>query len=75
MPRKGKKVKQLLDYLQVKEAIAALKTALMQKEEASDLFGQERGEQLQGILGSIKLIYRRVIFCMVRHSELLLCWI
>lgn len=53
VPRGGQKVEQALDHQQVKESIAVLKTALVKKEEASDLFGQERGEQLQGILGSI----------------------
>ena len=53
VPKQDHKIKQALDHPQAKEAIAVLKTVLMKKEEASDLFGQERGEQLQGILGSI----------------------
>jgi prophage maintenance system killer protein len=53
VPGHSHKVEQALDHQQVQEAIGVLKTALMKKEEASDLFGLERNEQLQGILGSI----------------------
>ena len=39
---------------QAHAAIAALKVGLMQKGEASDLFGLERGDGLAGILGNIE---------------------
>lgn len=53
LPKEKKKTKQQLDYPQVVNAITALKQELMAKGEASDLFGQERDNHLQGILGNI----------------------
>lgn len=44
----------VLDYGCVNEAIAVLKTSLMKRHEASDLFGQEYGDHLAGIIGSIE---------------------
>jgi virulence RhuM family protein/Fic/DOC family protein len=43
-----------LTLRQAHAAIAALKVGLMQKGEASDLFGLERGDGLAGILGNIE---------------------
>lgn len=53
LPQKSNRAERALDYRQAKDAIAALKTELIRKREASDLLGQERGEYLQGILGNI----------------------
>ncbi len=53
VPKEKKATKQPLDYHQVKAAIATLKAELVTKKEASELFGQERGKHLQGILGNI----------------------
>ncbi|MEE4240762.1 MAG: Fic family protein, partial [Desulfopila sp.] len=53
LPKEKRKVKQQLDYQQAIEAITALKKELIAREEASDLFGQERDKHLQGILGNI----------------------
>lgn len=44
----------VLDYARARVAIAELKAALFARSEATDLFGHERGEGLQGILGSIE---------------------
>jgi len=44
----------VLDYETASAAISELKTALLHRGEATDLFGRERGEALQGILGSIE---------------------
>lgn len=53
VPKEKKATKQPLDYQQAKAAIATLKAELVTKKEASELFGQERGKHLQGILGNI----------------------
>lgn len=44
----------VLDYATARAAIDDLKAALLAREEATDLFGRERGEGLHGILGSIE---------------------
>ncbi len=44
---------ELLEIDEVRAAIAGLKAELMRKGEASDLFGQERGEGLAAILGAV----------------------
>ncbi len=41
------------DYSRTKKAIATLKAELIEHGEASELFGQERDQHLQGILGNI----------------------
>lgn len=53
VPKEKKAAKQPLDYHQAKATIATLKAELVTKKEASELFGQERGKHLQGILGNI----------------------
>jgi hypothetical protein len=53
LPKTKTPVKQVLTYQQAQKAISTLKSELVRREEASDLFGQERAEHLQGILGSI----------------------
>lgn len=42
-----------LDYQQVSAAIVTLRSELRGRGEAGDLFGQERGQHLQGILGTL----------------------
>ncbi|HEU0187115.1 MAG TPA: virulence protein RhuM/Fic/DOC family protein [Gallionellaceae bacterium] len=44
----------VLDYVRAVTAIAQIKSELMERGEATPLFGQERGEALQGILGNIE---------------------
>ena len=44
----------VLDLTEVRPAIAALKQELLTKNEATDIFGQERGDGLAGILGAIQ---------------------
>jgi hypothetical protein len=44
----------ILAYEEAKVAIVGLKRDLRKRQEATDLFGQERGETLAGILGSIE---------------------
>ncbi len=44
----------VLDYTKASFAITELKRALLERGEATDLFGRERGEGLQSILGSIE---------------------
>ena len=44
---------QSLDYDQAIEVIVTLKKELIKRQEAGDLFGQERDQHLQGILGNI----------------------
>jgi len=44
----------VLDYAQAHTAIDELKSALLMRGEATDLFGREREEAIQGILGSIE---------------------
>lgn len=53
LPKTKTPVKQVLSYQQAQKAISTLKSELVRREEASALFGQERAEHLQGILGSI----------------------
>ena len=43
----------ILDYAQAKNAIAKLKKELMQKGEASELFGREKAGEFDGIIGNI----------------------
>lgn len=44
----------VLDYATARAAIDDLKAALLARDEATELFGRERGEGLHGILGSIE---------------------
>ncbi|MBI5755121.1 virulence protein RhuM/Fic/DOC family protein [Candidatus Peregrinibacteria bacterium] len=48
--QKGKKTKFVLKYEDCVKIIAELKKALIAKKEAGDLFGQERGGNLEGII-------------------------
>lgn len=53
LPPGGQGAGKALAYNQVKTAITTLKSELLERGEAGDLFGQERGQQLQGILGNL----------------------
>lgn len=50
---KGAKTIFILQYDTAREIIKKIKKELIEKKEAGDLFGQEYGEKLKGILGSI----------------------
>lgn len=54
IPENRHPAKTSLSFDQTREAIATLKARLLERGEASALFGQERGAQLAGILGSIE---------------------
>ncbi len=54
IPKRRKGARVAFDYPRAREAIDTLKARLMERREAAALFGQERGEQLAGILGSIE---------------------
>ena len=53
LPKDCHPLRKSLDYEKAKEALASLKSELMERQEAGDLFGQERDQHLQGILGNI----------------------
>jgi len=53
LPKARHTASKSLDYPQVSAAITALKAELLGRGEAGDLFGQERGQHLQGILGNL----------------------
>ncbi len=53
VPSKSKKVKSNIDFDLAVRAIGELKKQLIKKDEASDLFGNQRSEMLQGILGNL----------------------
>ena len=53
LPAERHSTEKSLDYERAKEAITTLKAELIEHGEASGLFGQEQGQQLQGILGNI----------------------
>jgi Virulence protein RhuM family len=53
-PERPVKPKAQLNLSDAHAAIAELKTSLTERGESSDLFGQERGDQLSGILGAIE---------------------
>jgi prophage maintenance system killer protein len=54
IPERRRPARIVIDYARAREAINTLKARLMEKGEATALFGQERGEQLAGLLGSIE---------------------
>lgn len=54
VPERRKPARIALDYPRARAAIDALKARLMERGEATPLFGQQRNEQLAGILGSIE---------------------
>jgi prophage maintenance system killer protein len=54
VPERRRPARVAIDYARARENINTLKARLMEKGEASNLFGQERTEQLIGILGAIE---------------------
>ncbi len=54
LPETCRPAQGVFDYEKAVAAIGELKAALMARGEATDLFGQQRGEAFQGILGSIE---------------------
>ena len=52
-PVKEQKPKYILTRDKTEEAIEKLKTELIQKKDASELFGQKRGEMLEGIINNL----------------------
>lgn len=54
LPDSCRPARGVLDYASASTAITELKNALIQRGEATGLFGSERGEAFQGILGSIE---------------------
>jgi len=53
MPKDRHPPRKSLEYEKVEEAIFSLKSELIERGEASDLFGQEREQQLKGVLGNL----------------------
>jgi len=53
LPTKGSKTKFVLDYDEANKIIGQLKNSLLNKKEATDLFGHERGKALASIMGNI----------------------
>ncbi|MDD3292552.1 MAG: virulence protein RhuM/Fic/DOC family protein [Candidatus Pacebacteria bacterium] len=53
IPKKKVKVKNNINYDFAIQSIAQLKSDLLKKKEAGDLFGKQRNEMLQGILGNL----------------------
>jgi prophage maintenance system killer protein len=49
----GQTITYEIEYAEARAAIAELKTALIRKKEATDLFGNEKDDSFQGILGAI----------------------
>ncbi|MEO6665658.1 MAG: Fic family protein, partial [Nitrospiria bacterium] len=54
IPEHRKPARTAFDYARARRAIDTLKARLTENGEATDLFGQERGQQLAGLLGSIE---------------------
>jgi len=54
LPAQMEKSRSVLELATVRKAIAALRSNLMQKAEATDLFGNERNDGLAGILGAVQ---------------------
>jgi len=50
---KNGKSKFVLDYKLAKKIISEIKIELLNKKEASEFFGQENGEKLEGLMGSV----------------------
>ncbi len=54
IPKKDRESSQVLDLSKTRQSISSLKQELLTKGEATEIFGQERGEGLAGILGAIQ---------------------
>ena len=54
IPKNEEKLSKVLELSRTRQAISSLKQKLLIKDEATEIFGQERGEGLTGILGAIQ---------------------
>lgn len=54
VPKSDDKSSQVLEISQTRQDISSLKQELLAKDEATDIFGQERADGLAGILGAIQ---------------------
>ncbi len=54
IPKSDGKIAQVLELSQTRQAISSLKQELSIKDEATDIFGQERGDGIAGIVGAIQ---------------------
>ncbi len=52
-PKHEANQKFILEYSEAKDAIAELKSELLKKEEATELFGREKADEFSGIIGNI----------------------
>ncbi|XOF33266.1 MAG: virulence RhuM family protein [Candidatus Electrothrix sp. YB6] len=53
LPKAGKKTGRVPETAEVREAIASLRLDLLERGEATEIFGQERGHGLAGIIGAV----------------------
>ncbi|XCN75074.1 MAG: virulence protein RhuM/Fic/DOC family protein [Candidatus Electrothrix aestuarii] len=53
LPKAGKRTGRVPEIGEVREAIASLRLDLLERGEATEIFGQERGHGLDGILGAV----------------------
>ena len=54
VPGKGEKIGRVPELAEVREAIDSLRRKLLERGEATDIFGHERGHGLAGILGAVQ---------------------
>ncbi|MCI5139153.1 MAG: hypothetical protein D3922_12230 [Candidatus Electrothrix sp. AR1] len=54
VPRKGEKSGRVPEPEEVRKAIDSLRLDLLERGEATDIFGNERGQGLEGILGAVR---------------------
>ena len=54
VPGKGEKIGRVPELAEVREAIDSLRQELLERGEATDIFGHERGHGLAGILGAVQ---------------------
>ncbi len=53
LPKAGKKTGRVPELTEVREAVVSLRRELLMRGEATEIFGQERGHGLAGILGAV----------------------
>ena len=53
LPKAGKRTGRVPELTEVQEAVASLRRELLMRGEATEIFGQERGHGLDGILGAV----------------------
>ena len=54
IPETGRKSGRVPEYTEVREAVDSLRRELLERGEATDIFGHERGQGLAGILGAVR---------------------